>query len=89
MSDDDFFNIFDELFHSTELWGYFGPLGLVIISILLMKKEKTLWIFFIIVDSLVIWHYLELVVSTPDYWWHIIILVLGVITCAIQPVANR
>jgi len=82
-------NWFSELFLSTEMWGYFGPLALVIIGIFLMKKEKALWIFFIIVDSLVLAQYLALVEATPDYWWQIVIMILGVITCAIKPVTSR
>lgn len=77
-------NWFDELFLSLELWGYFGVLGLVIIGYLLIQKDKALGIFMIIVDSLVISHYLTLVGATPDYWWHIFILILGVIQCAFQ-----
>ena len=77
-------NWFNELFLSTELWGYFGALALVIIGYTFTKKEKNLGIFFIIVDSLVIWEYLELVEATPDYWWQIIILILGVIYCTTQ-----
>ena len=82
-------NWFSELFLSTEMWGYFGPLGLVVFSILLMKKEKTLWIFFIIVDSLVIAQYLALVGDTPEYWWHIFIMIFGVISCAFQGMSRR
>jgi len=78
------FNIFSELFLSTELWGYFGPLGLVIIGYLLTKKEKNLGIFMVIVDSLIIAQYFALVDATPYYWWHIIILLLGVVLCAFQ-----
>ena len=77
-------NWFSELFLSTELWGYFGPLGLVVIGYLLTKKDKPLGIFMFIVDSLVISHYLTLVDATPDYWWHIFILLLGVILCIVQ-----
>ena len=73
-----------DLFLSTSLWGYFGPLALVVGGYLLTKKEKALGIFFIIVDSLVIANYLSLLEATPDYWWHIIILILGVIQCTIQ-----
>ena len=76
--------IFYELFLSTSLWSYFGPLGLVIGGYLLTQKEKALGIFMIIVDSLVIWHYITLVSATPDYWWHIIILVLGVFQLTFQ-----
>ena len=75
-------NIFEELFMSTEIWGYFGPLGLVVLGYFLIKREKPLGIFILIVDSLVIWHYLALVDATPFYWWHIIILVLGVFSLA-------
>jgi hypothetical protein len=77
-------NIFYLLFLSTELWGYFGPVGLVIIGYILTKKERPLGIFFFIVDALVISHYLTLVEATPDYWWHTIILLLGIIICTIQ-----
>jgi hypothetical protein len=77
-------NWFNELFLSTEMWGYFGPLGLVIIGYLLIKKDKALGIFMFIVDCLVIAHYLSLVGATPAYWWHIFILLFGVIQCTIQ-----
>ena len=77
-------NWFSELFLSLELWGYFGVLGLVVIGYLLTKKERPLGIFMIIVDSLVIAHYLTLVDATPEYWWHVFILILGVIQCTIQ-----
>ncbi len=66
------------------MWGYLGPVGLVVIGFLLTKKEKALGIFMIIVDSLVISHYFALVDATPEYWWHVIILILGVIQCTIQ-----
>ena len=82
-------NWFDELFLSTELWGYFGPVGLVIIGYLLVQKDKALGIFMIIVDSLVISHYLDLVEAAPGYWWHIFILLLGIIQCAFQMMNRR
>ena len=77
-------NWFSELFLSTEMWGYFGPLALVVIGFIVTKNERGLGIFFVIVDSLVIAQYLALVGTTPDYWWHIFILIFGVITCAFQ-----
>lgn len=77
-------NWFSELFLSIEMWGYFGPLALVVIGVILTKKNKELGIFMIIVDSLIIAQYLALVDITPAYWWHVIILLLGVVQCAIQ-----
>jgi uncharacterized membrane protein len=74
---------------SLEISGYFGPLALVVIGYLLIKQDKALGIFMFIVDSLVIWHYLTLVADTPDYWWHIIILILGVVQCVFQMMGRR
>jgi len=81
-------NWFSELFLSTEMWGYFGPLALVVLGFMLAKKKKPLGIFMIIVDSLVIAKYFTLLEATPDYWWQIIILLLGVIVCAFQSVSK-
>jgi len=77
-------NIFNELFLSTEIWGYFGPVALVVIGYLLVQKDKPLGIFMIIVDSLIAYHYLTLVDATPGYWWHSIIMILGIILCVGQ-----
>jgi len=74
-------NIFFELFLSSNMWGYLGPIGLVVIGYLLIQKEKALGIFMIIIYSLVISHYLSLVDTNPGYWWHTIILILGIILC--------
>jgi hypothetical protein len=73
-----------DLFFSTELWGYFGPLALVVVGFIVAKNEKGLGILFIIIESIAIWTYLQLVTGTPYYWWHIIILILGVILCTFQ-----
>ncbi len=77
-------NIFEELFLSTELWGYFGPIALVVMGLILIKKEKSLGIFWILLESLVIAHYYTLLEATPSYWWHIIILLLGVVVLTFQ-----
>ena len=76
-------NIFEELFLSLEMWGYFGPLALVVLGFLITKREKSLGIFFIIVDSLIIWQYLNMA-DYELYMWHAIILLLGVIQCTFR-----
>lgn len=78
------YDLFYELFLSLEISGYFGPLALVVIGFMIMKKDKPLGIFVFIVECLVISQYLSLVDTTPAYWWQIIILLLGVILCTIQ-----
>ena len=76
-------NIFEELFLSTDMWGYFGPLALIVVGYLITKKARELGIFFIIVDSLIIYQYLTLA-NYELYMWHVIILLLGVIQCGFR-----
>lgn len=77
------YDLFFELFLSTEISGYFGPLAFVVVGFLITKKEKGLGILMIILYSLVIAQYLALISATPSYWWQVIILLLGVIQCTI------
>ena len=81
--------IFYELFLSTSMWGYFGPLALIVAGVFITQKQRGLGIFFIIVDSLIIWQYLQLVGTTPDYWWHTFIMVFGVISSSAQMMSRR
>lgn len=83
------YDLFYELFLTLGISGWFGPLALVIIGYLITKKERNLGIFIIIVNSLIIYHYFTLIDATPQYWWHIIILLLGVIQCTIQLMSKR
>jgi len=81
-------NIFEELFLTTDMWGLFGPLGLVVISYFMIKKARPLGIFFIIVDSVILAQYFALVEVTPFYWWQIFVLILGVIQCMLQMISK-
>jgi len=83
------YDLFYELFLTLGISGWFGPLALVIIGYLITKKERNLGIFIIIVNSLIIYHYFTLIDATPQYWWHVIILLLGVIQCTIQLMSKR
>lgn len=78
------YDLFYELFLSTEIFGYFGPLAIVIIGYLIAKKEKTLAVLWVVVQTLIIAQYFALLEATPDYWWQIIILLMGVIISAFQ-----
>ena len=76
-------NWFEEIFLGLDMWGYFGVLALVVIGFYVTRQARELGIFFIIVDSLIIWQYLNLA-NYELYMWHVIILVLGVIQCAFR-----
>lgn len=79
-------NWFSELFLSTDIWGWFGPLILIFVtySVMTDRRTKPLGILFLIADMLILWNYIELVGSTPWYWWNIIIMILGVLLCLAQ-----
>ena len=82
-------SMFYQLFFSLNMWGYLGPIALVVIGYLLTKKEKNLGIFVIIVESLIIAQYLALIEATPDYWWNVIILLLGGLLTIGQWISDR
>jgi len=81
-------NLFEELFLSLEMWGLFGPLALVVIGFFITQKAKEIGILFIIVDSIIVWQYLDLP-NYELYLWHVIILILGIIQCTFTGLSKR
>ena len=83
-------NIFYVLFLSLEMWGYLGPVALVIIGYLVAERNTALGVMWFIVECLFVSRYIELVGATPDYWWHILIILLGgLFTCIFPAVLKR
>lgn len=82
----EFWDPIEALFLSTDISGWFGPFALIVISfaILTNKKMKPLGVLFMVLETLVIWYYLDLVEATPWYWWNIIILIVGELLCLAQ-----
>jgi hypothetical protein len=78
-----------EAFLSVEMWGYIGPLAVVICGYAVAKKSQILGVFYFIFECLIVSHYLELVEATPDYWWHIMIILLGGIFTFIYSLWDR
>ncbi len=81
--------LFEELFLGTDMIGYIGPLALVFAGWYLVKKDKGLGVIAFIVESLFIAQYLDLVYVTPAYWWHIFILILGMLYTVVIPLWDR
>jgi hypothetical protein len=79
-------NWFDEIFLSTDIQGWFGPLAIITISYIILtnRKLKPLGILFIIVEFLIASEYFSLVEATPWYWWNIFLMILGMILCVGQ-----
>ena len=70
-------SIIYELFLSLEVWGYLGPALLVIGGYVLSKRELILGVLWFVLECLVVAQYLLLVDATPNYWWHIYIILIG------------
>jgi len=82
-------DLFTELFLDTGISGYLGPLALVMIGYLVMKRDKFLGVMWFVVECLFIAQYITLVSATPDYWWQIIILLFGGMFSCVYPLWDR
>lgn len=73
-------------FLSTDIGGLIGPFALLIVGFFLMstKKYRPLGGLWIIMELVVIAQYFTLLESEVAYWWHIIILSLGVVLSIFQ-----
>ena len=83
------YDILFELFLSTGIIGYLGPLAIVIIGYVVTKKDKTLGVLWFVVECLFIAQYFALLEATPAYWWQIIILLLGGVLVLIPQLMDR
>ena len=83
------YDLLFELFLSTGIIGYLGPLAIVIIGFVVTKKDKTLGVLWFVVECLFIAQYFALLEATPDYWWQIIILLLGGVLVLIPQLMDR
>lgn len=85
-----YFDPIEALFLSTGIGGLIGPFLLLVFGFFLMteRKYKPLGGLWIILEFVVISQYFTLLSGDPAYWWHIIILVIGVILSAFQAVTK-
>lgn len=70
----EFYDLFNQLFLSTGVWGYIGVLAIIVASLLFAKAVKHSYIFLIPLQVLMSIEYLTL---GSSYFWHIILLVSG------------
>ena len=79
-------NYLEGFFLGTGIGGLIGPFALLIVGFALMvnKKYKPLGGLWIILELIVISQYFTLLESDVGYWWHIIILSLGVVLSIFQ-----
>jgi len=83
------YDLFFELFLSTGIIGYIGPLAIVVLGYVLAKKDKGLGIIAFMVQCLFAAQYFAFLEATPEYWWHIIIILVGGILTCVVPLMDR
>ena len=73
-------------FLSTNLGGLIGPFAVLIVGFYLMseKKYRPLGGLWIILEFVMLSQYFTLLDTNVLYWWHIIILSLGVVLSVFQ-----
>ena len=80
-------NWFDELFYSTELWGYLGPLALVLIGAKLTHEDKNLGLlWYIVMMFMTAYFYLP---SITTYYIQVFIMLFGGAVTCIVPQLSR
>lgn len=72
-------DILNQLFFSTEIYSYFGPLIFIVASIFIVQKERVTYLFFFIIEALITFRYLELISSNGWYIWHAYLMVFAII----------
>jgi hypothetical protein len=84
----DFWDL-EQWFYSVEVWGYLGPLALVIVGYLLTKSNKNLGIAWFVFLALVTTQYLGLMAAEPRYLWHVLFLIGGGFLGCVLPQLDR
>ena len=80
-------NWFDELFYSTELWGYLGPLALVLVGAKLTKDDKNMGVlWYIVLLFMTAYFYLP---DITTYYIQVFIMVFGGALTCIVPQLSR
>ena len=70
-------NILEELFYSTEIWGYGGVLLIILIGYLAMKKDKNIGLMYSVIVAIAGVTYFEKFLVDPAYIWHAVIVIFG------------
>ena len=79
-------DLFNELFYSTEIWGFTGVIGLVLFGYWLTKQDKNLGLGYFVIILIMSLSYLPLITT---YYWHLGILLLGGMLVCLVPQLSR
>ena len=72
-------DILQQLFFSTDIYSYFGPLAFIVASIFIVQKEKVTYLFFFVIEALITFEYMELISTNGWFIWHAYLMVFAII----------
>jgi len=78
---DEFFDLFNQLFYSTEVWSYLGILAVVVVCLLFSHKVKGAFAFCFLGLMLMGVMYFDQVTAGGFFTWHVLIALLGAVMC--------
>ena len=78
-------NYLNELFYSTEVWGYLGVFGMVFLAFIIAKKNKFAGVLWYIIMVIMGIDYLNLITDSGYYSLHAIILFFGGLVALFVP----
>ena len=82
-------SVFYQLFLSLNLWGYLGPAALVVGGFIVMHENERVGVLWFVMECLIIAQYAALLDATPNYIWHVYILVFGSLFTIIFPLWRK
>jgi len=71
---DEFYDLFNQLFYSTDVWGYLGIALVVSFFFLVSYKVKEAFPFFVLIMIFMSVDYLDKMLATGYFAWHFVIL---------------
>ena len=72
----EFYDLFNQLFFSTNPWGYLGILGIILVCLASAVSIKYSWVFSVSLQILMVIAYID---AGTSYGYHIVLLVIGAI----------
>lgn len=79
----------EELFFSTDMWGLFGPMALIVAGFYLSKKNIALGMLMFFIDCVAVSQYATMLEETPSYYLQVFILIIGGLLTLIYPKFSR
>ena len=70
-------NYLNELFYSTEVWGYLGVFGMIFLAFIIGRKNKFAGVIWYVIMIIMAIDYLGMITASGYYSLHAIFLIFG------------